>query len=742
MKESENRDQLQQDEQQNHLINEDALHIPTAEENRQTHAEYEKLLETAKTDVSAQVKEFASFVLPCFTDDQFCLKEDPAITANINGVDSNSLLNKAYAEIVDDVPDYEIIGRVYQPSNNLQVVATKDKKALKQLKQSLQTFVSDADEVLTSQYYDEKDEAASAMTMGFLKANGLGSLNRMLYGHTNAYLSLRTPLAETVGALVGTVNATIDGNLTQRLNANKNEYPLISIINGAEEHLQTLSDYWKEQEDTKKDLSPERKAQYRQRLYDQSRSLLSLIDKHSESTKDPDIRKKVAESGLHSHGNEDPFHNAIESSRGTLQLYSTLEAHRDGLECDWDVSDLGILAAFNYTRKSLRNICKYSADCITLDKYNEFKDKEPVYLDGQKEYLDQLDAFYEELKQSPLKGPEDREQKIAQMMQYINAGVQKGFVDDAMKKYFEQKYQGACARSHRIAQQKEAAIYNGPALNETAVNHDNEIDLRMFDFTKKRSIFFLGRESAEHEKLRIASEELKNLASIKKQPQLDYLKVYSHEKYLEKLDEVIYRSRLYQQEKKKVPKTPAGQKRLEGAKKLEEFAKQARKALIDEINASLRVKNEDKQYTIEEYRVECAKKTAKKAADKMKEEYNFPQGAGKKAFIEAAADILIGKIASTEGLLQEGFLIKGTAALKKELLAGKEFNRMMQGYARSRKTPTQIAEELSGEIGLQQMRTIREDLQKEANAKKQKKEAVKDEITRKNAAKSAANAMK
>ncbi|MBR4759412.1 MAG: hypothetical protein IK078_04600, partial [Lachnospiraceae bacterium] len=324
-----------------------------------------------------------------------------------------------------------------------------------------------------------------------------------------------------------------------------------------------------------------------------------------------------------------------------------------------------------------------------------------------------------------------RDKKIAQMRQFITSGQENGFIDKPSLDLFMQKYQGACARSHKIARQKESAIYTGPALKQTEINHDNEIDLRMFDFTKKRSAFFFGRESAEHEKLRIAADELKNMAMFKKEPVNNALGVYSPEKYLAKLDEVLYRSKFYQQEKKKEPSTPAGKKRLEGAKKLEEFAKQARKALLDEINESLQ--GDLKQYaTLEEYRIECAKKTAETAAANMKENEYIPQGAGKNPFMKQAAQVLIGKIATMEGPMQDGFFIKGAAVLEKELLASKEFNRMMNNYSRNGIKPSQIITDLNSDIGINQLRKIREDLQKEADARSQKKTDLKASIAGKN----------
>ena len=685
---------------------------------------FNQLLAAAKNDIYGQIGEIKNVLVPGLTDDQLYLQTDPAITTDLDIMENDSLLYKAFA---DDSGDIETGEKMMLPSEARELTLTRDKGASKALKKKLGTFLNEADTTLHSQFYDENDEASSELALGFIKASVLGPMKRMLDGQTKSYLALKTPLVDAVGGMVGTVNGKLDKDLPKRLAANEKFYPLVSMINGGERYLQTLSDYWKEKEEAGGKMEPARNKQYRQSLYDQAKALLPLIDKMSEAAKDEASRQKIAQSGLHSSGNPDPFHNALESSRGALQLKCSLQAYEAGLKNGWDIDDIGTLATFNYILACSKNACKGLNTSETIEGYRANMKKEPEYREGEKDFLERMQATYDRLSRNQLSNAEERTKALNEMKQLVDEGLKAGFIDNTKSRYFDQVLDGALSRNKAIEKGTEPAVYDPASVSED-YSAINEIDMSMYKFASKRSIIFLGRESKEHKDLRIAVEELEDLELKKKNPLLK--EQYSDEKYLAKLDEIIYRSRIYQKEKAGAD-TSAGKKRLEGAKKYEAFAKQARKAIIDRKNAEK--PDNEKELTLKELRINNAVAAANKAGEEMGKMNSIPAGAGKRQFIEYAADILVGKFASSNSEpLQEGFLIKGANVLKKELLASKEFNRMISSYVRERKAIPDIVQELSSEAGMNKLRSMSEKIRQEARAKKAKSLDVQNTIRNKN----------
>ncbi len=247
MKESENNVQLNLPQELDNI--EAGANAPSGEKNKNAYNEYEKLFKASKTDYKRQLSTFKTLFFPCFTDDQFFLQCDSAMDEDLDENEKDSLINRVYGyQYTEGGWDYDYGDPIHFSSIHETPTLVQHSNAFKELTESIGEYAKKLDETLTLQFYDEKDESVSGLTMGFLKAAGIGAINRMLDGHTNTYLSLRTPMTDAVAALVGTVDGTLNPDLPKRLSKNEAKYPLISIINGAEEHLQTLSDYWKEQE--------------------------------------------------------------------------------------------------------------------------------------------------------------------------------------------------------------------------------------------------------------------------------------------------------------------------------------------------------------------------------------------------------------------------------------------------------------------------------------------------------------
>ncbi|MBO4336538.1 MAG: hypothetical protein J5842_00505, partial [Lachnospiraceae bacterium] len=687
---------------------------------------FEELVALSKLDIFGQIGDFRNMTLPCFTDDQLYLKTSPIINQEIDNMEEESMIRKAFSDESGDILQGD---RIVWPTESKNMVPVRDKRAAADLVKSLGKFMEEADSVLFSQFYDENDEAASELTLGFIKAATLGPMNRMINGHTRTFIALHTPLVDAVSAIIASVDSRFDASLPKRLKANEEFYPLVSIINKSERCIQTLSDYWKEKEDAAGKMPPARKQQFRQSIYDQAKRLLPLIDTMSEASKDEAKRAKITDSRLHVSGNEDPFVNALEASRGALQLKSTLQAYEAALKNGWDIDDVGPLATFNFMRLSAKNACKYTNECLTLKAFNANKDKEPVYREGEKDFIDKMDEVYERLSGKCFENAKERTDCFEEMKKIVADGVKDGFIDSAKAEYFDQAMKCVDARSKMIEKGKEPVSHPNSVSDEMAANY-NELDMQMYKFGKKRSIIFFGRESDEHKKLRIAVEELESLELRRKNP--ENLQKPSDEEYLQKLDEVLYRSKLYQKEKEKkgTPGTSAGKKRLEGAKKYEEFAKQSRKEIADKLNAG---KPDQEKLSVKQLRIKIAKQKADTAKTEIGKMERIPDGDGKRRFMEYAADILVGGFAASQSeSLQNGFLIKGANVLKKELLASKEFNRMISSFIRENKAINEVVDELSGDVGINKLRSLNEKVRREAEDKKTAAAAVKNSIKTKN----------
>ncbi|MBR4760069.1 MAG: hypothetical protein IK078_08000, partial [Lachnospiraceae bacterium] len=98
MKESENNNVLDQAGE---------LQIPTPEENAIAYAEYESLLENARSDVKPLLNEWKALLLPCMTENQTFLSTDPVVTGDIDENVPDSQYNKIYSIKGLDMIDYD-----------------------------------------------------------------------------------------------------------------------------------------------------------------------------------------------------------------------------------------------------------------------------------------------------------------------------------------------------------------------------------------------------------------------------------------------------------------------------------------------------------------------------------------------------------------------------------------------------------------------------------------------------------
>ncbi len=677
---------------------------------------YVQNMEGLGQDWSNGLTKFTTMFIPTLSDDdQAYLKYDPMMDPdNYESPEYiKNVANRAYEG--EDGP--EIGETVRSMSGTVDPKIVLNQNGFQQLKGKMEKYVKKVEGFLPMALLDTSDELGSDLANSFIQANSMGGIKRMLRGHTPTYMLMKTPLGETVEALAGAVNANLDEQVIERLKKNEAKYPYVTMVCGAEKHLMTMSDYWHEKKKNNGNLSTERELQYRQMLYDQARILIPLVDKTTKAAIDDKTNEEIRESGLHSQGNEDPFHNCLYASRGSLQLRCSLEANRDGIENGWQIDDLGILGTFRFIQKAGVNAIKYPGENMTLEAYNKAKENPLKGNEEYKKFLARMEQLYQKIKKTPLQDERQRRIFLKQMKKMVKDGNEKTytnaqneevkFIDNEKAKYFNQLYDNMLSREYLIETGKQSGIFTTPVQKDVR-NVDNEVNMRMVDFATKRSFIFLGRESDLHKKLRQAVSDLKQMELDRKDP--NKKASFSGSKYLNKLDEIIYCSKMYQMDKKKA-KTPAGKKRLEGAREYEQMAKELRDRMVKD------KEGKDRTALLADLRQKSAIKIAEDAAKelaslKLQSEEGRALTKTEKSQIktramELGADILVARYSSSlDRDLQKVFYHKGANVLKKEILASREYNRLMSGYFRQEKAFGDIAKDLGKEEILQNLETF------------------------------------
>ena len=200
---------------------------------------------------------------------------------------------------------------------------------------------------------------------------------------------------------------------------------------------------------------------------------------------------------------------------------------------------------------------------------------------------------------------------------------------------------------------------------------DVEFEMSMKKFMTTRSSVFMGRESEEHKNLREAMIEMQELKEkLARDNSRENL-----ENFIEKTDEVIYRSRVYQEAKGNA-NTPAGKERLQGAMDIEKYAQKelfyACKTYSKENDVAMsiaRIRGHISDHKSSDAVMEL--QNAGKPVDKASREHQK----------EVAATILVNNFSKSEVKFnQKGFQLMGANAIKKDILASKEFHKVMNTY--------------------------------------------------------------
>lgn len=567
-------------------------------------------------------------------------------------------------------------------------------------------------------------------TRDLMKAMGPNRIRRAADGYSQTYLLTKTPISYAAQSFGPAMDMGRDKSIMGKVAlCSRNDFPVYDAVIVGDAAEQTLVDYWKEKE--KGTVEPGKEDQYRRRLYDQVSQLDSYLDTMYKTLDDPEKNQQLWDAGITDPGNE-PWHVHEKSARGTMTLKTAAEAYKAGLEQGWHIDDLGTLAAFNNIRRDARKNT-LATGVTSQAKYVEFE--KPVYKDEKHErWLDEMDALWEKLKETPIRNAEQRKELLDEIHESVRKGYARGYVHEGDAKGFHQTYATCRKRDLLIEQGREPAfvvtdgltvsdkgkerleeievfrkmdsakLVNGmperkqetekaleepDLITEEALNTafiakpeetgkskhaDWEMEKIFDDFNAKRSGVFLGRESAVHENLRLAAEKMRDLKAKVGYP-MDADKL---PEYLNALDEVAYRSSLYQKEKANAS-TPAGKQRLQGAKEFERMAKEEQIRVKNALNRELGTNHD-----LGQLRIMLAQAQAVKAEKKLGALIQSGKTLGDKEktkVMNHAATILAATLsASTSRDGRDVFQSRGMTSVKKSILANKEFKSAMQDY--------------------------------------------------------------
>ncbi len=607
---------------------------------------------------------------------------------------------------------------------------SKDNAELKRYNGRVQIATQRLQTIQAQTAEDAKNfEKYKQKTFDVIKAVGTNHARRSAEGYTKAYLHHKTPLKLGNSLLIACTDTSISRNLIHRVaEYERKDFPLYEVLLKSDETLQSMTDYWKEK--AKGPMSAEREDTFRRRLYDQTATMIPLLEKMDESSFDEDRNIEMHKEGVTDKGNE-PYHTNSRAARGSHILLASVRAYKMGLENNWAIDDIAPLACFNYLREYSRNQTLFKS---SNDRHTYVAFDPPKYINEEhKQWLDDCDKLYDSISRIPLTSSEERAERLDQIREKVREGYEKGYVPEDYANSFNIMYENARKRDAAIEKGTEPAFQDTPNLqireenkallrkmeayemldlrpddplkanmervdkrdekeqeereriqNKNFVRENNggkaipvekrnwAFEDKMHSFNAKRSSVFLGRESPEHKNLRTAAEALYGQeCRLNDSPKPEQLA-----RLFNQIEAVEYYSGVYQQEKKDV-NTPAGKERLKGAKELGEYAAGRKQELLEKLNKAYGT-----DLDMEGMQKKVCREEAQRAGKVLSKNYKNNLGSAEEdiGFVSRAAATLVAYKMSTSAVdsVKEGFKSMGAVAMRNEIMQSKEFKSVIK----------------------------------------------------------------
>ncbi len=572
-------------------------------------------------------------------------------------------------------------------------------------------------------------EANKQKAAEFLAATAANHFKRSAEGYTEVYMATKTPLHLGMMAMAPVMDNGLEKDIVGKVAASHRlQFPLYDCIIATDKAEELLVDFWKDKE--KGIANQETEKKMRRKLYDQVCRIEITLDQMYATAEDPEKDKLLTDLMFVDKSNG-AIHMHEASNRGTNILRSSAQAYKVGIQQNWPLDDMATLALFNNTRRKHNIMAERGKKPEhTNDHYKQWvesmnsvwKELESVPLTNEKMRIEKLDRMHElirdgyareyvsesdalhfhviydrsqELTELIKEGKEpvnvetdnlalsEETQELMDSLKAANAMDFQNFSKiKEQKEQLERNYiEIQAGLLNKSFYGEEAAIEMGAdqsrfskserVTNELGVfptKKDRDLESRLNKFMTSR----IGMESDEHKNLRIAATQLQDLTTeISAKPTLE-----SMEEYINKLDEVIYRSRVYQEAKSGASST-AGKQRLEGAKELEEYAKKRLLQTCKKYSENTKLDYVD----MARIRKLISNKKAENASDEITR-LGMPKNEVEKTQIkEYAADIIVNNFCESDlKFNRKGFNLMGMNAIKQDILKSKEFSSVMKGY--------------------------------------------------------------
>lgn len=607
-----------------------------------------------------------------------------------------------------------------------------NQKKYKEYAGKVNEYISDIEGIIENEV---REGRLSDMAGDYLKSLGPVRLRRALRGFGDDYFTARTPILEGLKLINASTVAQVNDGLNEKINKWNDKFPVYEISIEGEKQLDTLADYWEEQE--RGVITPEREAVYRDELYAQTNNLIALCDKLDRTAENAVLNPQILSDRVFL--NNDPFEAHSSSARGVGPLAQSLKAYKFGLENGWPINDLGALAAFAINVNAVTGQTLHN-NATELSKYEKYD--EPRYKDNEhKEYVEKINKYYDKLKVTPLKDNAMRKKQLDEMQKLIDEGKQKGYISTRYSEGFKQEREFADRNTRMIEVGKTNPVHSmvspdvftkGSAKADWTFKNA-QLSSIINKFNTARTDGYWSKESPVHKTLREAASGLQD--SYKKMTDalaLDSKKMKVSEladviaDHLGKIDEVILASKAYQKDRAGASST-GGISRLEGAKELEEFAKKQRSEVVRQLKKKGLIVDSE---TLKDYRLVYAIKKNDEALEYINSLEEMPATQqGKDMLMDKLADVMVYRFATSETKAnKDAFENLGQARLKNELLKDKDFTRLANGYLNDKEmTPEKLYEELQSGEAMSKMNNINKkysNLEKQRvaeNAKRQEK---------------------
>ena len=581
----------------------------------------------------------------------------------------------------------------------------RDKKSYDKLKNRYIELADYTDKKVEK--YADNDDIGTEMKE-FVKARITSRLRRAAKGQSNLEITNKTPIGQGITVVTDAILLEFENDhLRNNMKKWQSKFPIYRLSIEGERQLQTFGDYYDEKEKAGGTLNPEREQFYRQKIYDQTVSMIPMMNKVFASVEDKKIHDQLQKDNVIM---DDQFCIHPAAQRGAKTLYASLNAYKTGLENGWSLDDIPYFATFN--------ALILEKDVVTTvgqtTELKDYEDKNPrdYTSNAEKKFFDRMRALSAEMKEKPIKSAKERDKFIEKMNSFVEEGLANqyfgvGKTTSGFSQYYQQLKLKQFDRSLNIGMGREVPFYENPVM----AGDDRRLAPIMSDLTSARTDKWWSKESTVHENLRIAAEGLQKFMKENPAPGADADKktlVDYSAQYLAKLDAVQHYAKLYQ-EAREGASTEGGKDRLRGAKDIYSFAEREKVVLME------RLKTKTKAYSdIIEFRKDAISAKMMSSGQKLAAMKAMPlTDAGKKKIVDWAADIMVGRFATSKTSGNKAFNEMGADVLKSNIKNNSDFKKMINSYMKDKTmTPEKLVKELTGEGVLRHMKDSASNLKK------------------------------